>query len=163
MIEPSSSFAASASGARPINESLMGQSVKSLWHRDRKKRKMSNKLTELSRLPLDIVELLGQANMCYFAGKNAEALPLLLEVLKKTAGRLPDCYDMLSMIFDDMGEIYMAYKMYLYKAMTLKASLASWEKIASLAYKLNYRSKFIMRKHLIYFIKNVPLYDYLYI
>ncbi len=134
----------SSLGARAYSESTLGPSVTSIWHQNRKKRKLVSKLTELTRLPLNIVELLGKANVFYFSGKNVEAIAQLLEVLR-LAPRLPDCYDTLAMIFDDMGEHYMAYKIYLYKTMNIKQiTTASWERVAYLAYKLNYKGKYAM-------------------
>ena len=129
---------------RSVDPNLLGPSVQSIWMSERRKRKTAYTLTDLNRLPPNVVEILGQANVAYFAGQNSEAVRHLLEVLK-VAPRLPDVYDTLAMIFDDMGDMYMAYKMQLFKTINIKlpttVGVMQWEKVCQLGYKLGYKGK----------------------
>ncbi|RWS16417.1 general transcription factor 3C polypeptide 3-like protein, partial [Dinothrombium tinctorium] len=85
-----------------------------------------------SKLPRDLLGLVGEANLCFVRGKHEDAIRMCLEVirLEPTA---PEPFQTLGMLYEEMGDLEKAYQYHLITAYLCPSDCANWIKVAEMA------------------------------
>ncbi|KAL0053282.1 hypothetical protein WJX82_003692 [Trebouxia sp. C0006] len=150
------SEATAEDAARPsgtaATESVFGASTDEIWNeevaehlgmstgkvkkRKNKRRPSKGKGSRTKPIPEEVNRKLGEATLHYASGRHAEAITLLLAVIRE-APNLPDAYHTLGLLYESQGDAKKALDFHMISAHLSKDSQV-WKRIAKMSTDLGY-------------------------
>ncbi|XP_053200601.1 general transcription factor 3C polypeptide 3-like [Panonychus citri] len=85
-----------------------------------------------SKLPRDLLGLVGEANLCFARGSHQDAIAMCSEVIRQ-APTAPEPFQTLGMLYEEMGQIEKAFQYNLIAAYLCPSDGEHWIKVADMA------------------------------
>ena len=111
-------------------------------YRGKKSRKGGEKRPR-RRLPMDLVGLMGEANVSFARGDHDDAVKMYMEVIR-LAPNAPEPFQQLGVFYEEKGDIQKAFQFYLIASYLCPSDGESWVKVAEMATELGHYKQAII-------------------